>query len=116
MQFNALAFAAILLAGETLASKVSYVSYYNGKNIQGKDAVVNEKKLGGTIDDSKDAEVIKDIGTWSDHKCSASQHAATKIITVVNTGGKSSPLANKNAALERNTLCQQAVNQHTKST
>lgn len=111
MQFNIFAVAAILLAGETLASRVNYVSSYNGKNLQGKDEVMKEKKAGGKIDDTKDAEVISNIGTWSNGKCSASQHAATKIITVTNTGGA---LANKSDATTRNNECQSFVNKNTK--
>lgn len=110
MQFNFLTIAAILLAGETLASKISYTAQYNGKDLKGNASVQTEKKAGGTIPDDKDDDVVNNIGTWSSHKFSAKKNARTGIIIVSNT----TPAADKSTATNENNEAQQLVNKHIK--
>jgi len=69
-----------------------------------------EKKAGGNIDDSKDELVLKNMKEWSHNKFKASQHAATKIITVQLVDN----VKTKNEASDAITQAQQLVNQKTK--
>lgn len=109
MQFNFFALAAILLAGEALASKITYACRYNGKGLDGKDKMVTEQKAGGTIPDGKDNDVLNDIGTWSSNKFSARRNAATGIIIVTNT----ELAADKSTATDENNEAQSLVKKHT---
>lgn len=109
MQFNFVALAALLLAGEALASKIAYACRYNGKGIDGKDRVVTEQKAGGTVPDDKDNDVLNDIGTWSSNKFSAKKNARTGIIIVTNT----EVAADKSTATNENNEAQSLVKKHT---
>ncbi|CAN8100470.1 unnamed protein product [Discula destructiva] len=114
MQFNILlSVAAVLLAGEALGANVNYVMSYNGKDLKGNAAVVKEKKAGGSIADDKADDLVKSMGTWSGGKYEASQHAATKIITVINAKSKGA-LASKSAASDAVSDAQQIVNKNIK--
>ncbi|KAK7744643.1 hypothetical protein SLS53_003530 [Cytospora paraplurivora] len=110
MQFHFITLAAILLAGDALASKISYACRYNGKDLKGNAKVVSEQKAGGTIPDDKDNDVINNIGTWSSHKFSAKKNARTGIIIVTNA----TPADSKSAATTENNEAQQLVTQKIK--
>lgn len=110
MQFKIVSLFALMLASDAFASKVNYVMSYNGKNLEGAASTQKEKKAGGTIDDSKDALLLANMGIWSGGKFKATQHAATKIITVQNVN----LAASQNAAIDMVTQARQLVNKNIK--
>lgn len=105
---KALSFATLLLAGQVFAGRVNYSMGYTEGGLQGKGG--SEKKAGGRIDDSKDDLLIKNMKEWSHNKFYASQHAATKIITVQLVD----KVKTSNEASDAVKDAQQLVNQKTK--
>ena len=105
---KALSFATLLLASQVFASRVNYSMKYTEGGIEGNGGA--EKKAGGRIDDSKDDLVLNNMEDWSNNKFTASQHAATKIITVKLV----SSVKTSNEASDAVSEAQQLINQNIK--
>ncbi|PYI06299.1 hypothetical protein BO78DRAFT_116637 [Aspergillus sclerotiicarbonarius CBS 121057] len=90
--------AALLLAGQAIAGRISYRTHYTTGNVDGNGG--NDSKSGGRITDEQQEEILKNIGTWSDNRLTASVHEPTGLLTVtspeVETKGQAST-ANQNA-------------------
>lgn len=101
-----LSFAALMLATQVCAGRISYSTSYKQGGIRGDGAT--EQKAGGTIPDDKDDLVLDNIKDWSNDRFKAKRNIRSQVIIV----SSKEKVDSKDEALTANNDAQQLVNQH----
>ncbi|PWY81716.1 hypothetical protein BO94DRAFT_148283 [Aspergillus sclerotioniger CBS 115572] len=105
LNFKTLAIAALLLASQALATRITYSTKYTTGNIGDKGG--RATKNAGTVTEEQEKEIIANIGTWSDHHITAQIQEKTGILLVI-----SETVETKGQAATANQNAQHIVNQH----
>ncbi|RAK99097.1 uncharacterized protein BO80DRAFT_503627 [Aspergillus ibericus CBS 121593] len=105
LNLKVFAVAVLLLSSQAFAGRIVYKTKYSSGGVDRKGG--DETKNAGRITDEQRDTILKDIGTWSENKISASVHELTDILTV-----RSAEVETKLEATTANQNAEHLVKQH----